>query len=50
MQGKVYEKIGGNLYLVQREHGPIKEFFLCGYLKTHLSVAELAEFGFGMGF
>jgi hypothetical protein len=50
VQGKVYEKIGGNLYLVQREHGPIKEFFLCGYLKTHLSVAELAEFGFGMGF
>jgi hypothetical protein len=50
VQGKVYEKLGGNLYLVQREHGPIKEFFLCGYLKTHLSVAELAEFGFGMGF
>ena len=50
VQGKVYEKLGGNLYLVQKEHGPIKEFFLCGYLKTHLSVAELAEFGFGMGF
>ena len=49
-QGKVYEKIGGNLYLVQKEHGPIKEFFLCAFLKTHLSVAELAEFGFGMGF
>ena len=49
-QGKVYEKLGGNLYLVQKEHGPIKEFFLCAYLKTHLSVAELAEFGFGMGF
>ncbi len=49
-QGKVYEKIGGNLYLVQRERGPIKEFFLCAFLKTHLSVAELAEFGFGMGF
>jgi hypothetical protein len=49
-QGKVYEKIGGNLYLVKKEHGPIKEFFLCAFLKTHLSVAELAEFGFGMGF
>ena len=49
-QGKIYEKIGGNLYLVQKEHGPIKEFFLCAFLKTHLSVAELAEFGFGMGF
>lgn len=49
-QGKFYQKLGGNLYLVQKEKGPIKEFFLCGYLKTHLSVAELAEFGFGMGF
>jgi len=49
-QGKVYEKIGGNVYLVQKEHGLIKEFFLCTYLKTHLSVAELVEFGFGMGF
>lgn len=50
VEGAYYEKLGGNLYLVRREHGPIKEFFLCGYLKTHLSVAELAEFGFGMGF
>jgi hypothetical protein len=49
-QGKVYEKIGGQLYLVQKEKGPLKEFFLTGFLKTHLSVAELAEFGFGFGF
>jgi len=49
-QGKIYEKLGGNFYLVKKEHGPLKEFFLCGFLKTHLSVAELAEFGFGMGF
>lgn len=49
-QGKIYEKLGGNLYLVKKEHGPVKELFLCGFLKTHLSVAELAEFGFGMGF
>ena len=45
-----YEKIGGNYYLVQREKGPIKEFFLTGLLKTHKTVAELAEFGFGFGF
>lgn len=50
IQGKVYEKLGGNLYLVRKEHGPVKELFLCGFLKTHLSTAELAEFGFGMGF
>ncbi len=49
-QGKLYEKLGANLYLVKREKGPVKELFLCGFLKTHLSVAELAEFGVGMGF
>lgn len=49
IQEPYYEKIGGNLYLVQREHGPIKEFFLCAYLEAHLAVAEFAEFGFGMG-
>ena len=49
-EGIYYEKLGGNLYLVQKEHGPIKELFLCGFLKTHLSVAEFAEFGMGMGF
>ncbi len=50
VQGKWYQKIGGNLYLVQRETGPIKEAYLCAFLKTHLSVAELAEFGVGMSF
>jgi hypothetical protein len=49
-QGKLYQKLGGNLYLVRREKGPIKEAYLCAFLKTHLSVAELAEFGFGMSF
>ncbi len=48
-QGKVYQKLGGNYYLVQREKGPLKEMFLCGYLKTHLGTAELAEFGIGFG-
>ena len=49
-QDPYYEKIGANYYLVQREKGPIKEFFLTGLLKTHKSIAELAEFGFGFGF
>lgn len=49
-QDRYYEKIGGHYYLVQREKGPVKEFFLTGFLKTHKSVAELAEFGFGFGF
>jgi hypothetical protein len=49
-QGKLYQKLGGNLYLMQREKGPIKEAYICAFLKTHLSVAELAELGFGMSF
>jgi len=49
IQEPFYEKVGGNLYIVQREHGPIKEFFLCAFLEAHLAVAEFAEFGFGMG-
>jgi len=49
VQEPFYEKVGGNFYLVQKEHGPIKEFFLCAFLEAHLAVAEFAEFGFGMG-
>ncbi len=46
----VYEKVGGHYYLVQREKGPVKELFLSVFLKTHQTVAELAEFGVGVGF
>jgi hypothetical protein len=49
-QGKFYQKLGGNYYLIQKEKGIIKEAYLCAFLKTHLSVAELAEFGVGMSF
>jgi len=45
-----YEKIGGHLYLVQKEHGPIKEFFISAFLKTHETVAEFGEIGVGFGF
>ncbi len=45
-----YQKIGANYYLLQKEKGPIKELFLTGLLKTHKSIAELAEFGIGAGF
>ncbi len=48
--GPFYEKMGGNLYLFHHEKGRVKDLFLCGYLKAHREVAELAEFGFGMGF
>jgi hypothetical protein len=45
----VCEKIGGNFYLIRSEHGPIKELFVSAMLLTHLTVAELAQFGVGVG-
>ncbi|XZF13164.1 acyloxyacyl hydrolase [Chitinophagaceae bacterium MMS25-I14] len=45
-----YEKIGGNLYLIQRENGPLKELCVSAFLKTHKAQAELAEMGLGFGF
>jgi hypothetical protein len=46
----VYEKVGAQYYIVQREQGPLKELFLSVFLKTHQNVAEFAEFGVGAGF
>jgi len=46
----VYEKIGVNYYVIQREHGSVKELFLSALLLTHEIVAEYAEFGIGAGF
>jgi hypothetical protein len=45
----VYEKVSGIYYLAQKEHGPIKEFFVFTSLKTHLNVAEMGEMGVGIG-
>lgn len=45
-----YEKAGGHLYLVQKEHGPLKELFISAFLKAHETVAELGELGVGVGF
>jgi hypothetical protein len=46
---KIYQKLGGNFYVVQREKGPIKEVFLSAILKTHMANAELFEMGIGIG-
>lgn len=46
----LYEKLGMNWYLRQREQGAIKECFISTLLKTHYATAELAELGFGIGF
>ena len=49
-QDPYYEKLGANFYIIQREHGPIKEMFTGILLKTHKFVAELAEIEVGFGF
>ena len=46
----IYEKIGGNFYVVQNEKGPLKEVFFSAILKTHAATAELFEMGVGVGF
>jgi hypothetical protein len=46
----LYQKVGANLYLVQKEKGPLKEMFLSVFLKTHQTVAEMGELGVGVGF
>lgn len=46
---KLYQKLGGNFYIVQRENGPVKELFFSAILKTHMANAELFEMGLGIG-
>lgn len=46
----IYEKLGGNFYLVQKEKGVLKELFFSALLKTHAAQAEMFEMGIGVGF
>lgn len=46
----MYQKLGGNLYLLQREEGLLKEVSASILLKTHKFEAELVEVGLGVGF
>jgi hypothetical protein len=48
-QDPVYEKLGGNYYLIKREHGFMKELFASCMVKTHRMTAEFIEFGIGVG-
>ncbi len=45
-----YEKFGCNYYLLQHEHGPVKELFLSAMLLAHEITAQYGEFGIGVGF
>ncbi|MCB0697246.1 MAG: acyloxyacyl hydrolase [Chitinophagaceae bacterium] len=44
-----YQKLGGNLYLIQREEGFLKELSASILLKAHKADAELVEVGLGVG-
>lgn len=45
-----YQKLGGQVYLIQQESGWIKECFVSCLLKAHMADAELVEMGLGFGF
>lgn len=45
-----YQKLGGNVYLLQNEEGILKELSLTILLKTHKFEAELTEVGIGVSF
>lgn len=48
-KNRLYQKLGGNFYVLQRETGLLKEVFFGAYLKTHLFVAERFEMNIGIG-
>jgi hypothetical protein len=45
-----YEKLGCNIYVIQREKGLLKELSTAVLLKTHKAEAELVEIGIVAGF
>lgn len=47
---RLYQKLGGTYYFLRKEQGIIKEVYATALLKTHLTVAELFEMGFGISF
>lgn len=46
----LYQKLGGNLYIVQKETGLFKELYASVLLKTHTTTADFCEIGLGVGF
>jgi hypothetical protein len=45
----IYQKIGGNFYIVKQEKGILKELFVSAMLLTHEIVAQYGELGVGVG-
>lgn len=46
----IYQRLGGHIYLFEKEDYCLKGMYVSAILKTHLSVAEYAEFGIGIYF
>jgi len=46
----IYQKLGGNLYVIQKEKGLLKELYASVLLKTHTTTADFCEIGIGAGF
>lgn len=46
----IYQRLGGHIYLFENEKYWLKGMYVSAILKTHLSVAEYAEFGIGIYF
>lgn len=47
---RIYQKIGGHIYLWEPEKDYFKKLYLTAILKTHLSVADYVTFGIGLEF
>ncbi len=47
MRNKVYQKLGGNVYLYENYNSWIKRLYLSVLLKTYLTNADFVEFGVG---
>jgi len=50
MRNKVYQKIGGNVYLYENHNNWVKRLYLSCMLRTYLTNADYVEFGAGIGF
>lgn len=46
----IYQKLGMNWYIIQKERAVVKELYLSTLLKTHYATAELAELSLGISF
>jgi hypothetical protein len=46
---RIYQKVGGNFYFIQKEKGLLKTLYASAYLKTHMFQAQWFALGLGLG-